>query len=843
MIDFSKRLAGNRKEKAVNPIEIYDSLDRIVEKGPLRPAQVSILENWFNNRLDKKDTIIKLHTGQGKTLIGLLILQSRLNSGDGPAIYVCPDKLLVEQTCYQARQFGIDYVTIESDGSIPEPFIDGKSILIVHVQKIFNGLTKFKLGNRSIKIGAIILDDSHACIDSIQASASIKISKQKSEDLYHKIFSLFESYLEDQGYATLSGIKNGDSYDVMMVPYWAWNEKVRDVADVLVEHNEDLSVLFAWGLIRDELESCHCIISGSLIEILPLVSPIEQYGFFHNAPMRIMMSATTNNDAFFVKSLGIDKDTIINPLTYEEERWSGEKMILMPYYIDDRLNRTEIVNWFAKENLKRNYGVVVLTPKYDDANYWGSLGSVVADKDSIPQVINNLKAGDYRKTVVFANRYDGIDLPDKSCRILILDKRPFAQTLSDQYQEDVRSGSDLINIKIAQKIEQGLGRGVRGEKDYCAIILTGSNLLAAIKDKSLRNFFSPQTKKQIEIGHELTGYAIQDAENSDGQDAVVDAINQCLRRNEGWKEFYKERMNEIIYHENENSVLDILYLEKEAESFYMYREYGKARGVYQKIIDKHVKGRRIEEGWYLQEMARSIYPVSRDESNSLQVAAHKKNRYLLKPSSGMTFQKLKITQNRVVKIKHWIQSFETYIDLKIQLDNILSDIVFGPHTKKFEKGIESLGLLIGYESERPESEWKRGPDNLWCIAPQEYLVIECKSNVREDRAEIVQKEAEQLLHSMQWFNSRYSQVKAHPLMIINTRKAERGVYLPDGALICKKAKLGKLKRRVVEFYAAFKSVDFQTISDESIQHLISIHELENSEIIALFDSVYYSENG
>jgi replicative superfamily II helicase len=50
---------------------------------------------------------VKLHTGQGKTLVGLLMLQSRLNAGKGPVVYLCPDHFLIAQTCEQARQFGI----------------------------------------------------------------------------------------------------------------------------------------------------------------------------------------------------------------------------------------------------------------------------------------------------------------------------------------------------------------------------------------------------------------------------------------------------------------------------------------------------------------------------------------------------------------------------------------------------------------------------------------------------------------------------------------------------------------------------------------------------------------
>ncbi|WP_350310833.1 DEAD/DEAH box helicase family protein, partial [Mycobacterium tuberculosis] len=52
--------------------------------GPLRSSQKFILNKWFEESRDSKDSIIKLDTGQGKTLIGLLILQSLLNSNEGP---------------------------------------------------------------------------------------------------------------------------------------------------------------------------------------------------------------------------------------------------------------------------------------------------------------------------------------------------------------------------------------------------------------------------------------------------------------------------------------------------------------------------------------------------------------------------------------------------------------------------------------------------------------------------------------------------------------------------------------------------------------------------------------
>lgn len=70
MVDFKKRLKKKEIVKKIDPVEIYDSLDRRSETGPLRGSQKKILSEWFDNRKDSKNNIIKLHTGEGKTLIG-----------------------------------------------------------------------------------------------------------------------------------------------------------------------------------------------------------------------------------------------------------------------------------------------------------------------------------------------------------------------------------------------------------------------------------------------------------------------------------------------------------------------------------------------------------------------------------------------------------------------------------------------------------------------------------------------------------------------------------------------------------------------------------------------------
>ncbi|EJF8966423.1 DEAD/DEAH box helicase family protein, partial [Escherichia coli] len=91
MIDFTQRLKRKERNTVINPLEIYESLDRRSVAGPLRPSQLEILTKWWGMYKDKKDNIIKLHTGEGKTLIGLLLLQSKLNEYNQPCVYVCPN--------------------------------------------------------------------------------------------------------------------------------------------------------------------------------------------------------------------------------------------------------------------------------------------------------------------------------------------------------------------------------------------------------------------------------------------------------------------------------------------------------------------------------------------------------------------------------------------------------------------------------------------------------------------------------------------------------------------------------------------------------------------------------
>lgn len=821
MVDFKQLLKNKSLPTRTKPQDIYDSLDRRSETGPLRPSQAKILDEWYLARKTDKNTIIKLHTGEGKTLIGLLILLSKINSNEGPCLYVCPNIYLAEQVIEDARKFGIPYTTIQSSG-LPDEFLSGKKLLICHVQKVFNGRTLFGINNKSINVGTIILDDSHACIDSIKNALTIRVNA--SHKIYKTALTLFSEDLKAQGQGTFMEIETEDPSALLPIPYWAWFTKLDEITSVILENKDDDEIRFVWPLIKDKLINCQAFISGNTLEISPSPLTIESFGTFTNAENRILMSATTQDDSFFIKGLGFDLESIKSPLTNDQVRWSGEKMIIIPSLLDESLDRSTIIEWLSEPH-ERTFGIVALTPSFKISQEYIKHKAISPDSKNIFQTIQSLKAGKFNQTVVIANRYDGIDLPDSSCRILIIDSKPYFDSLNDRYEEICRPCSDVINLRVAQKVEQGLGRSVRGEKDYSVIIILGGDLIKFLKSPLTSKYFSPQTKKQIEIGLQIAELASQEDKSEAAVQIVVDVINQSITRDDGWKEYYAEEMNKIQIVNNNDDINELLEMEYQAERYFIINNHLKACEVMQILCDRITDP--SEKAWYLQQLARYKYNLSVIDSQNIQRSAYEGNQQLLKPIDGITYKRLQfINQNRINLIKQWMVNFHDYEEFIVHLDGLLQDLSFGMASDKFEAAMKELGNALGFLSERPDAEIKKGPDNIWCGNDQ-YLLIECKNEVKEDRDEITKAEAGQMNVHCGWFENEYSKTaKCKRILVIPTTKLSYYANFTHQVEIMTKHHLFKLKSNVRNFFKEFAPYSIHSLDDQSIQKWLNAHELD-----------------
>lgn len=100
-------LGGSSLDSILDPREMFQALpQKAVQYKYLRDVQGEVLEKWSARR-SERDFVLKMNTGAGKTVVGLLILRASLNEGIGPAVYIAPDGYLAKQALSEAKALGI----------------------------------------------------------------------------------------------------------------------------------------------------------------------------------------------------------------------------------------------------------------------------------------------------------------------------------------------------------------------------------------------------------------------------------------------------------------------------------------------------------------------------------------------------------------------------------------------------------------------------------------------------------------------------------------------------------------------------------------------------------------
>ena len=126
-LNFDKIGDSNPANTLINPRDIFNVLSSKDAKYQYpRDVQADVWKEWYARR-NEVDLVVKMNTGGGKTVVGLLILKSCLNEQAGPAVYVAPDPYLVGQVVEEAKKLGLE-VTTNKDSP---RFLKGKAVLVV----------------------------------------------------------------------------------------------------------------------------------------------------------------------------------------------------------------------------------------------------------------------------------------------------------------------------------------------------------------------------------------------------------------------------------------------------------------------------------------------------------------------------------------------------------------------------------------------------------------------------------------------------------------------------------------------------------------------------------------
>lgn len=491
-------------------------------------------------------------------------------------------------------------------------------------------------------------------------------------------------------------------------------------------------------------------------------------------------------------------------------------MVLAPSLVDKNLNRTWVMELCQK--LAKKINVVVLSPSEAVAHDWESVGAKVVLGDEVSAVIMDLKnASSNVRFVVFVQRYDGIDLPDSACRILVIDGIPHGEGISDRYDSSIKETAGGIRNRLIYRIEQGMGRAVRSHADYAVIILSGPEIAHFIARRDVLEVMNPDTKAQLQLALDLAKLATEEGEGNP-EKALTDMLLKSLKRDDGWKQFYDENVRKLTKdksRKHDDTFMRMADAERRAFQMAVANNPDEARRILQKSVDEYHLN-EIDRGWYLQKIAKYTHETNAADALEIQRSAYEHNNAVLCPPVITKRPSLPEKFDVQARIVDWFKKFANPNGSIAAIQDLMARLSYEVSPPTIENAIKELARVVGAVGSRPEKEYGEGPDNLW-LWPSLSLVIEVKN---ENKEALHKKDAGQLLLSLQWFERTFpKRDPALPVVVGKVSLADPKAGFPEGTRVLTPEKMKYLLEKIESFFQKLVDDPSLLLSPQEIYEL------------------------
>lgn len=488
-----------------DPETLFRDLRKRTVPG-LLSHQADLLRSYMAVHSQHADIALQLPTGSGKTLVGLLIAEWRRRMYGERVVYLCPTRQLVNQVAEQAAQkYGIDLHAftgkrVNYDPKKAADWQNNEAVAVTTYSSLFN--TNPFFSDPSV----IILDDAHSAENYVAKYWSLQIERSDStqEAAFSALVGLLMSVLPHADRCRLAP-SDGDAEDpkwVEKLPTPAFQSLVPELVALLDEHTQNTNLRYSWSILRDSLQACHLYVSRRAILIRPLIPPSNTHAPFAGARQRLYMSATLGSGGDLERVTGrypIHKIPV--PVGWDKQG-IGRRFFIFPKRSLDDVETASLTS----QAIKRAGRALYLVP--DDASALKATKQIESDLDCTVFDASQLEAskqpfvGSENAVAVIANRYDGIDLIDEDCRLLLADGLPGGANLQERFFVLRVTAQLLLDDRILTRLVQGFGRCTRSPNDYAAIVILGETLNNYVFKKENREFFHPEIQAELEFGIE-----------------------------------------------------------------------------------------------------------------------------------------------------------------------------------------------------------------------------------------------------------------------------------------------------------------------------------------------------
>jgi replicative superfamily II helicase len=329
---------------------------------------------------------------------------------------------------------------------------------------------------------------------------------------------------------------------------------------------------------------------------------------------------------------------------------------------------------------------------------------------------------------------------------------------------------------MAQRIEQGIGRGTRGGGDFCVVMLIGSKLVGWIGRKNNLSHLTASTRVQLKMGQEVSEAVTTVKE-------IGQTVLKCLNRDRDWVTYHASELADAAH----AAPIDLLALRLaggERRAFRQQRlgQFEPALQTLDTLIDdKELAGDAQRRAW-LSALAARIAYQSDDEprGQKLQTSAFAVNNNHTPPKVRPTYVARPLPGMQSTAIIDRLLEYERRGALLADFDEAVAELVPEASAARYEEALANLGAYLGFDAERPEKVHGIGPDVLWRTDASFDFVIEAKSEKEEDNP-LYKKEHAQLLEAEHWFKVAYPnrssiRVSALPEAVADDKATADGTF-------------------------------------------------------------------
>lgn len=730
-------IRNREQDRPESPEALFRSLrprDRNIRDLLLR--QGDALRGYAALDVTERDVAVELPTGGGKTLVGLLIAEYRRRALGQRVAYLCPTVQLARQVTAKATAYGLEVVTLVRRQAEWEPrdflrFQRGQVVAVAGYHQIFNSNPRLDSAQ------TLVLDDAHAAEDAVASNWSI--DARRPAPLFTALVSSLKSHLPEE---LVRRLEQGepDPFDrgsVAMIGPEAMSAMAGAIEDALAEYatNRDDPNTYTKAMIGSAVGRCLAFVSSSQILIRPLIAPTAVHRAFAEAEQRVYMSATLGAAGELERTFGVPTIKRVSS-TADDEQGFGRRFFVMPHAATER---GDAITEGAIAEAGRALILTPSTQQLDEAvEHVAPLGVPVVRADAVEENFDAF-TGQMAAVLALANRYDGIDLPDDACRLIILSGLPAYAHLQERFILETLGARRVLSERIWTRIQQGAGRATRNARDFAAVVVRDLRLIDFLARENEVEAMPAQLQAEIAFGFD----------NSEERGVDFMALLQSFwAQDADWQSAEAELRSLTASRTRIVSDTDRALARSAESEVLCWRaaftgDLARATDLAQEVTDRLIGGEDLRpyRALWFSLAASWAWLLVRDDPDRWRNRARELQReadgcartmswtpvWIAEPGDepdepvGLTRAQHAAGVVRNLGIRG--SRFEEYLEH-------LRELVGVNEASKFEAGIKILGELLGFEAVRPDGQ--ADPDGAWRDDAQLWVITEAKTEERAD---------------------------------------------------------------------------------------------------------------